>query len=464
MADSGSSRFQSAQDKNIVLPILQVNEKAFRLEIDELLGDNALTNLFILGLAEIKKDSIKDPKTNEPNWWSFYSLGAIHGLPKEPWSGYENSTQYGYCHHGLNTFPTWHRPYMFQFEQAVYNKMAAIAAQYTDVKWKQIYTDALDRFRLPYWDPCMPRNKVTGTTVREKMGRWGFPVILKTKDVYVRLPENPNELTPVPNPLYRFDFPDAEEFAGVTVPRPQINWQEAGLGWRQDARGNWNYDQNRFRADITTRGPTASPDNARGDSNYNFLELNIQRQVQESATSLWHLLNPAEVGIDEATGQEIKINDLRAWDVFAKHHPDNGALSRQSLESWHDNIHNLVGTGVRHSGHMSDPSVAAFDPVFWMHHCNIDRLLALFQALYPDKFVTPGKRDPATAGQDQNILADDALFPFRKNEQDECWTSTDLRDWAACGFAVPGTRPLDKDAQEKNQLAVAQYLRDTYYW
>ncbi|MCJ1389657.1 hypothetical protein MMC18_002514 [Xylographa bjoerkii] len=30
-------------------------------------------------------------------------------------------------------------------------------------------------------------------------------------------------------------------------------------------------------------------------------------------------------------------------------------------------------------GHMSDVPVAAFDPIFWLHHCNIDRQLAMFQ-------------------------------------------------------------------------------------
>lgn len=468
MADSDPSPFQAAEDKNIILPLVQVNEKAIRLEIDELLGDNALTNLFLLGLIELQKDSIKDPKTNEPNWWSFYSLGGIHGLPRENWDGYQNDANYGYCHHGRNTFPTWHRPYMFQFEQALYNKMAAVAAKYTDAKWKQIYADALGRFRLPYWDPCMPRNKVSGTTVKNKTERWGFPVILKREKVHVRLPESPNKLHDIDNPLLLFNFPKTSEYDNVTAPRPTINWRDANLGWREIAPNQWNYDERRFRADLTTRAPRASREETRGISNYDDLEINIQRQAQAIATNLWQLLNP-----DETDGGE-KTNDLRSWDIFAKHHWDDDVddeekdkLTKQSLESWHDNIHGLIGTGRGAPGHMGDPNVAAFDPVFWMHHCNIDRLLAIFQALYPDKFVTPGKRaeqNPPMRANDINILADDDLLPFRKNEQGECWTSTDVREWATCGFAVPGTRPLDKDAQEKNKLAVAQYLRDTYYW
>ena len=35
-----------------------------------------------------------------------------------------------------------------------------------------------------------------------------------------------------------------------------------------------------------------------------------------------------------------------------------------SLEGLHNGYHNYIGNG----GQMSDPPVAAFDPVFWIHH------------------------------------------------------------------------------------------------
>jgi Common central domain of tyrosinase/Polyphenol oxidase middle domain/Protein of unknown function (DUF_B2219) len=44
----------------------------------------------------------------------------------------------------------------------------------------------------------------------------------------------------------------------------------------------------------------------------------------------------------------------------------HGALELQP----HNGIHGLVGG----SGWMSDPNMAARDPIFWLHHCNIDRL------------------------------------------------------------------------------------------
>lgn len=41
---------------------------------------------------------------------------GIHGLPRIPWNkvGAKNFT--GYCAHSVDTFPTWHRPYLALFE------------------------------------------------------------------------------------------------------------------------------------------------------------------------------------------------------------------------------------------------------------------------------------------------------------------------------------------------------------
>ena len=35
-----------------------------------------------------------------------------------------------------------------------------------------------------------------------------------------------------------------------------------------------------------------------------------------------------------------------------------------SLEDTHNTVHGVSGGG----GHMGDPAVAAFDPIFWLHH------------------------------------------------------------------------------------------------
>lgn len=40
----------------------------------------------------------------------------------------------------------------------------------------------------------------------------------------------------------------------------------------------------------------------------------------------------------------------------------------------------------------------AFDPIFWLHHANVDRLLSLWRAMNPDVWVTPGRNRDGTMG------------------------------------------------------------------
>ena len=53
-----------------------------------------------------------------------------------------------------------------------------------------------------------------------------------------------------------------------------------------------------------------------------------------------------------------------------------------NIENVHNNIHIKFAPG-----HMTPTSVAAFDPIFWLHHANVDRQLALHQALYPNTYI-----------------------------------------------------------------------------
>ncbi|KAI9764995.1 MAG: hypothetical protein M1840_007917 [Geoglossum simile] len=58
-----------------------------------------------------------------------------------------------------------------------------------------------------------------------------------------------------------------------------------------------------------------------------------------------------------------------------------------SLEQSHNSVHVLVGGSG--GGHMGRVDYAAFDPIFWLHHVNIDRLFAIWQVLNQDSYVTP---------------------------------------------------------------------------
>jgi tyrosinase len=89
------------------------------------------------------------------------------------------------------------------------------------------------------------------------------------------------------------------------------------------------------------------------------------------------------------------------------------------LESIHDGIH--VWTG----GTMGSIATSAYDPLFWAHHCMIDRLWYLWQLRHPGAGV------PAS-------LLDRALAPFPMTVRDTLQASQLGYDYAAATAAAGG--------------------------
>jgi len=80
----------------------------------------------------------------------------------------------------------------------------------------------------------------------------------------------------------------------------------------------------------------------------------------------------------------------------------HGRLEQQP----HDNVHGLVGGADPQDGTlpglMSDPDTAGLDPIFWLHHANIDRLWQVWRqnpASHVDPTVSTWMKGPASVGQ-----------------------------------------------------------------
>jgi tyrosinase len=91
--------------------------------------------------------------------------------------------------------------------------------------------------------------------------------------------------------------------------------------------------------------------------------------------------------IDEWTTRE---DDPPLWwlNEAATQAKDSVALSgydamQSLLESGHDGLHGWVG------GSMGSVTTAAFDPIFWFHHSNVDRLWATWQDDHPNATIPP---------------------------------------------------------------------------
>lgn len=86
--------------------------------------------------------------------------------------------------------------------------MAREAAKYKDEDEKRLYEEAAARFRLPYWDPLMPRNEYKeGGEVYEI---FGTPQILAKEKIWVKKSSS-SQFVKIDNPLYRFTYPTEAE-------------------------------------------------------------------------------------------------------------------------------------------------------------------------------------------------------------------------------------------------------------
>jgi tyrosinase len=95
------------------------------------------------------------------------------------------------------------------------------------------------------------------------------------------------------------------------------------------------------------------------------------------------------------------------------------ATFQTQLESLHDGVHMWVG------GTMTDIWMAAYDPLFWAHHCMIDRVWYLWQLKHP------GAGPPAT-------VLGRALPPFPLTVRDTLDVSHLGYDYAAATAAAAG--------------------------
>ena len=140
---------------------------------------------------------------------------------------------------------------------------------------------------------------------------------------------------------------------------------------------------------------------------------------------------------------------------------NNGNGSYDSLESVHDTIHNIAGG---FSGHMSYIPFSAFDPIFFLHHANVDRLFAMWQTLYPDSWIlpTPAAMNSYTTSRGQIQDSSTALTPFFADEDGNFWTSDMVRDHTVFGYTYADVLSPGKGQQASNSSNVARVINRLY--
>ncbi|KAK6530954.1 hypothetical protein TWF281_007784 [Arthrobotrys megalospora] len=324
-------------------------------------------NLLLLAWRELQLADERDDL-------SFYQLSRIHGAPFGPWQMPEQGNynrQVGYCTHHSVIFLSWHRPFLLLLEQTIYRKAREIAGRFSgDARTR--YQAAAEGIRLPYWDWSDPNTQSR------------IPAIVMAATVSVTQPgTNGAPVTAtIPNPLKSYTFQSADSISTF---------------WANFAR--WR---------TTLRQPTND-----GVAQEELADRSMQNGFTKYRIAL------------SATFSVIKTNifypSRRQSTYLAFSLPRYNDFAA-SIESLHDEVHATIGG----AGHMTYVPYSAYDPIFWLHHSNMDRLMAMYQSAQPNTFIEPANSVPTFANPSSQLdTVDTPLYPFRQRDG-SWWTSQNV--------------------------------------
>lgn len=288
---------------------------------------------------------IKELPPDDPN--SFFMIGGYHGEPFRG-AGWGNASYWGgYCNHGNVLFPTWHRVYLLRLENAL--RSVAGCADVT----------------LPYWDETSGNSLNAGIP-------WALTAPTFELDGQV-----------IPNPLKSFVFPRAIN-DNISTDNPDyakpggyetVRYPLAGLMGPGDIAKTLAHN-------------AQFPDAAKNVEILNGNVVNwLTSAIVVNGQTIPTNLHQKYIDCLSAPNYTVFSNTSSAaeWNTNLS----VGEPTVVPLESPHNSIHLAVGgcevPGFDVSpidganGDMGENDTAGLDPIFFFHHCFVDRMFWLWQ-------------------------------------------------------------------------------------
>ncbi|KAF2501891.1 Di-copper centre-containing protein [Lophium mytilinum] len=345
---------------------------------------------------------------------SYLNIAGIHGYPLLPWPRNPKESGGYYCAHDRVTFATWHTPYMLLFEQRLHEEMLALIPSTFAKKDQDDMIKAADTWRLPFWDWAMkkpdwnptnpddPVNKIPGSGPN-------VPFIITQKQIPVRT--KTEIAVPIDNPMFQFAVPGS--FGNYGVKDETAPWYEACRVTSRWPDLPAKLNVKKWNTEVSLAQKSAYFEGQNQD--YKKITKQLQGSVGNEHGKYYANTLP------EAVYRLFRSVDAQGKPVMPYEKFSTGSfkygqrvVEYPSLEAIHNNIHNFSGG----SGYLGDPSTAAYDPLFWLHHCNVDRLLAIWQDLFSPE--THKWLDTGAGGRNG---PEAKLSPFSTDEEGNLFTS-----------------------------------------
>ncbi|MCJ1331076.1 hypothetical protein MMC10_007763 [Thelotrema lepadinum] len=117
-----------------------------------------------------------------------------------------------------------------------------------------------------------------------------------------------------------------------------------------------------------------------------------------------------------------------------------GAPTGNTIENIHGGIHNYVGGASPNLGHMTLLWYSAMDPIFWLHHANVDRVTAIWQAIHPDSYVVPQASQMESTYYTAVGTIENATYPlapFHSDNSSNLHTALSVQYLKPFGYTYP---------------------------
>jgi tyrosinase len=359
---------------------------------------------------------------------SFFMIGGYHGEPFRDQGATDPAWWGGYCEHGTVLFPTWHRAYLYNLEQALQS------------------IPGCANVMLPFWDE----------TSSESLAN-GLPSALTWETFEL-------DGSVIPNPLRSFVLPQAIDDAV----QGDDSLYSKPLGYE-----TVRYPLSGLVGTPAERAATAAHNAKFPDYNENVTTLNQNVVTWLTAAPIVHgqpmtrggFVHQKFVRCMDAPTYTVFSNTTSAAAYNAAH---QGSPPVVPLESPHNSIHLSIGgfdvpgqgsaspiNGA--NGDMGENDTAGLDPVFYFHHCFIDYAFWTWQRRHnstqalqidtadPGAGYSAANPPPAGRQPDERLDVNSALNPFTSPSGAPV-SSQDVTDIADLGYAY-GPGSLDQFAQ-----------------
>lgn len=375
----------------------------------------------------------KLPPTNPR---SFFVLGGYHGepfryrkqvdaLPQVDYYAYWG----GYCNHGNILFPTWHRVYVLKVEEALQSIVPGVMMPY----WDETITDSLQH-GIP---SILTQEKfeLDGQQIDNPLRSFVLPQALSdflNKDD--KLYEKPAGYETVRYPL-----------SGLVGTEAARKATEAHNAQFPDPTINTELLNNNIIAWLKGGNPTPTDPNPSGTGVLALFQncLHAPNYTVFSNTTSAGEWNETKSGV-AVTSLEEPHNDIHVavggFDI-----PTRG-MSGQIADA---------------NGDMGENNTAAMDPIFFFHHCNVDRMFWLWQKMngqtdhldiiHGFKGTSSSDQQGPTPGipPDSSLDLNTPLNPFKKTDGTVYTSSDCINIEKQLGFTyTPGS--LDDEGELKN--------------